>query len=238
MTTLTYQERFKTLKGVFDQFTNRNLFELESHKIFDQLTSPFSIGKESNVFLAKKGKQTLIVKIYRLQNRDFKRMFNYIKKDPRYTFLKNKSRDIVLAWTQREYRNLLLAQKAKINSPKPLAIKNNIIIEEMIGDQRPAPQLKDQPPKNPKRFLRQLLVQLERLYQGSLIHGDLSAFNILNHQEKPYLIDFSQATLTRTPNSEELLQRDLKNILQFFQKLGIRENPEKLFKGITGKEAP
>ena len=86
MTQFTYQERFKTLQGVFDEFTIRNLFELESKKIFEELVSPLKVGKESNVFIAKKGRQKLIVKIYRVQNCDFNKMFHYIRQDPRYEY--------------------------------------------------------------------------------------------------------------------------------------------------------
>lgn len=232
MTTFTYQERFKTLKGVFDEFTNRTLFILQSKGFFDELISPIFVGKESNVFSASKGKKKIIIKIYRIQNCDFKRMFHYIKQDPRYAFLKNKRRDIIFAWTQREYRNLLLAEKGKVNVPKALTFKNNVLIEEFIGNENPSPPLKDAYPKDPKKFFNDLIKQVKKLYQIGLIHGDLSAFNLLNHQETPCLIDFSQATLIRTPNSEELLERDIKNLLKFFKKLGIKSDFEKILERV------
>jgi len=222
MTTFTYQERFKTLSGVFDEFTNRNLFELQSHGYFDELISPLFVGKESNVFLAKQEDKIVIVKIYRIQNCDFNIMFSYIKQDIRYQHLNKHRRQIILAWVQREYRNLIKAEHARINSPKSIAIKNNVIVEEMIG--APAPQLKDAVPDHPEEFLNEIIVQVRRLYKFGLIHGDLSAFNILNFNEKPYLIDFSQSTLIKTPNSEELLERDIKNVLQFFKKVGIKRD--------------
>src|SRR3989344_2524548 len=233
MVTLTYQERFKTFKGVFDEHTERNIFELQSRGFFDEIVSPLKIGKESNVFIALKGKLKLIVKIYRVQNCDFKRMYNYIRKDPRYSFLKHRRRQIIYAWTQREFRNLKYAEKAGIYAPKPLTFKENILIEEMIGDQEPAPVLKDNHPQHPQKFFDSLLSQLKKLYREGLIHGELSSFNILNHEDKPYLIDFSQATLVQTPNSEELLQRDVKNITNFFAKLGVNEDPAAVIKKIT-----
>jgi len=235
MTTFTYQERFKTLHGVFDEFTNRNLFELQSHHHFDELISPLFIGKESNVFLASKGPHKVIIKIYRMQNREFKRMFQYIKQDPRYENLKNKNRDIILAWTQREYKNLLRAQKYKLNTPQPLAIKNNILIISLIGTDKPAPKLKDFTPSNPQKLFQDIITQVKKLYHAELVHGDLSSFNILIHAHQPYLIDFSQSTLTKTPNSEELLKRDLNNLLQFFKKFSIKPDLAKTFKEITKK---
>jgi len=235
MTTLKYQERFKTLEGVFDENTFRNLFELESRNVFEELLSPLKIGKESNVFTAKKGTKDIIVKIYRVQNCDFKRMYHYIRTDPRYLYLNNHRRQIIFAWTQREYQNLHKAQKAGVHCPKPLTVRENILVEEMIG--APALPLKDTPPKNPRKFLQEILVEVQKLYQGGMVHGDLSAFNILNWDEKPYLIDFSQSTLTKTPNSVEMLKRDLTNIAQYFKKLGIKANPEEMFLKVTSQQS-
>lgn len=226
MVTVKSQERFKTAKGVFDDFTDRNLFELQSREVFEELISPLKVGKESNVFIAKRGTEKIIVKIYRLQNCDFNRMYDYIRKDTRYEYLKKHKREIIFAWTQREYKNLLKADKAGVMVPKPLAWKFNILVEEMIGDEEPALPLKDMHPENPKEFLELIIIEMKKMYRVGLIHGDLSAFNILNYNEKPVLIDFSQSTLVKTPNSEELLERDVKNIVQFFRKLGVKSEIE------------
>ncbi len=233
MTTLTYQERFKTMKGVFDEFTHRNLFTLQSKGVFEELVIPLKVGKESNVFIAKKGDKKIIVKIYRVQNADFKRMFEYIRKDPRYQYLNNKRRKIIFSWTQREYKNLLRAEKAGVRVPKPLSWKYNILVEEFIGNGEPALPLKDNLPNYPYQFFDDIVAEMRKMYQAGLIHGDLSAFNILNYNEKPVLIDFSQATMVKTPNSDELLRRDIKNILQFFKKLNVNEDFEKIYKKIT-----
>jgi RIO kinase 1 len=239
MVTRTSQERFRTEHGVFDTFTKRNLFEMQGKKLFDDIIGPLEVGKESNVFVAKKGKKKIIIKIYRVQNADFKRMFQYIKQDPRYDFLKNKRREIIFAWTQREYKNLLRAQKGKVRVPKALSWKYNILLEEFIGDEEAAPPLKDCYPENPEKFLKEIIKQMRLLYRSGLVHGDLSAFNILNFNGDPVLIDFSQSTLVRTPNSLELLERDVKNVLQFFKKLGVKadfeETLEKIKKEPTKK---
>jgi len=232
MVTRTSQERFRTDKGVFDAFTNKNLYELKKRGYFDELESPIFVGKESNVFSAKRGKKKVIVKIYRVQNCDFKRMFQYIKQDPRYDFLRNKRREIIFSWTQREYKNLLRAEKGKIKVPKAIAVRSNILVEEFIGDSEPAPPLKDAYPENPQKFFNALIKEIRKMYKIKLIHGDLSSFNILNYNGKPVLIDFSQGTLTKTPNSEELLIRDVNNIIKFFKKLGVKADFDKIMEKI------
>src|SRR3989338_1005924 len=236
MTTLRNQERFRIQSGVFDEFTFRNLFELQSRGIYDELIGPIQEGKESKFSLDKKDNSKIIVKIYFVQNCDFNKMYEYIRQDPRYEYLKKHRRDIILAWVQREYRNLIYAQRAHISAPKPITWEQNIIVEEMIGDKDPAPALKDVIPQNPQKFMEEIIKQMKGLYQQGLVHGDLSAFNILNYKNKPFIIDFSQGTVVKTPNSEELLRRDIKNVLQLFRKLGINADVEETFIKVVGKK--
>lgn len=215
------REKFKTYNNVFDQFTIRNLFKLSSEGFFDDLTSSLALGKEANVFLAQKtdGEQ-VIVKIYRLENCNFNKMYDYIKQDPRYEGIAGKRREIVFAWTQREFRNLLKARDA-IRVPMPYKVKDNIIVMELIGDTVVAPQLKDALPANLARFSTEVVEAMRRLYRVGLIHGDLSQFNILNHHDHPVFIDFSQATVTDNTQADELLARDVRNIVSFFNKHGM-----------------
>ncbi|MAG60262.1 serine/threonine protein kinase [archaeon] len=243
MVTLKYQERFKTVKGVFDAFTNRNLFELQSRGHFDELVSPLKIGKEANVFLASSGKRYVIVKIYRIQNSDFSGMYNYIKQDPRYESLKKRRREIIFAWVQREYKNLHRSFEKGVKVPKPLALKHNVLIEELIGDEisgEVALPLKDSAPQDVEEFFELLIEQLRLMYHAAgLVHGDLSAFNILNLKmdegDKPILIDFSQCTLVKSRASLELLKRDVKNLLQYFKKQGLKLDAEEVVARIVKK---
>jgi len=228
------KEKFKVMHNVFDNFTNRTLFKLISEGHFKGLESPISVGKESNVFsaLTEKNKR-VIVKIYRLETCDFNRMYDYIKADPRFDNLRRKKRKIIFAWVQREYKNLLKASKARVNVPKTLAFSNNVLVLEFIGEKNNiAPKLKDKPPKNQKQFFDDLIKDIKKLYKAGLVHGDLSAFNILNLKEKPILIDFSQATTLEHPEAMDFLERDVRNICNFFDKLGLKTDEEKIIKSI------
>jgi len=227
------KEKFKTYNNVFDNFTLRNLFKLSSEGFFEDLKSSIALGKEANIFTAEKDDGTLvIVKIYRLENCNFNGMFDYIKQDPRYETLSNKKREIVFAWTQREFRNLLKARET-IRVPTPYKVKDNIIVMEMIGDDMPAKELKNLHPTNPKKFFDTIIDMIIKMYKGGLVHGDLSHFNILNYDDEPVFIDFSQATITRNPHSEELLERDIVNLVKYFNsKFGLDENVQDLLEHI------
>ena len=226
------REMWKTWGNVFDEFTFRTLFKLASQGYFERLESPISVGKESNVFSAIKGDDKVIVKIYRLEACDFNNMYNYIKYDPRYVNLKKQRRKIIFAWVQREFRNLMKAREAGVNVPKPLGFLNNVLCLEYIGDKMPAPKLKDLIPKIKRKFFDNIIDNVQKLYKSKLVHADLSQFNILNYKEEPVLIDFSQCTFLQNPRAEEFLQRDVRNIYNFFKKIGLEVNKEKILKRI------
>ena len=228
------KEIWKIYKNVFDSFTINALQKLISQKIIDGLESPVKIGKEANVFTAISGEEKRIVKIYRLESCNFNNMYSYIATDSRFQHLKRRRRDIILAWVQREYRNLLKAREAGVSVPTPYTYNSNIIIMEFIGDKEAALQLKDKSPKEPGKFMRSLVKNISDLYKkAGLVHADVSEFNILNLHEKPVLIDFAQATIKSSPNADEYLIRDVKNICRYFAKLGLKPDPEKLRKEIT-----
>lgn len=227
------KEKFKTLKNVFDLFTEKNLFKLISQGYIDGLRSPLSIGKEANIFIALKDEQPRIVKIYRLQTCDFNRMYDYIKADPRYISLKKKRREIIFTWAQREYRNLLKAREAGVRVPTPYGVLYNILIMEFIGDEEAAQRLQRAKPEDPEKFFKDVVDQMKKLHKVGLVHADLSGFNILNYNEKPVIIDMSQSTPSDNPNFEEYLKRDIRNICILFTKWGVNAKEEDVLKKIT-----
>ena len=228
------KDRFKTMHNVFDGFTNRTIFKLITEGHFRGLESPISIGKESNVFSALKEDGTrVIAKIYRLEACDFNKMHDYIKDDPRYANLKRKRRKIIFSWVQREFRNLMAAREAQVNVPIPITFMNNVLVLEFIGRGNDiAPKLKDKVPLNKKQFAGKIIGSMRKLYKNNLVHADLSSFNILNLDEVPVFIDMSQATLLKHPLAEDYLERDVRNICNFFRKHGLKMDDKETLKKI------
>jgi len=64
---------------------------------------------------------------------------------------------------------------------------------------------------------------MKKILKSGLVHADLSAFNILNLNDKPVIIDFSQSITKESPHAKEYLERDLKNVNQHFRKLKLKE---------------
>ena len=230
------KEKFDTFENVFDQRTVRNLFELAGKGYFDNNTlSPIKIGKEANIFSAKKKDGSkVIIKIYRVNTCDFNRMFDLLQRDPRFPKLTKNKRKIVNSWASREFKNLHRARDAGVRVPTPYLIKENILLIEFIGDEQPAKQIKDLIPED-KEFLDETIVNMKKLYKENLVHGDLSQFNILNYHNEPVFIDLSQTMEMNTIFSDDILERDIRNIANFFNKSGIKTTEEYIRKKIISK---
>ena len=155
-------------------------------------------------------------------------MRNYIHGDPRFKKLPRNVSKVIFLWASKEFKNLKRAHRSRLSVPNPIYIKNNILIMEYIGfESIPAPVLKDiKRPKDPINLLNEILDFIKQLYQkAKLVHGDLSEFNILYHNQKPIIIDMSQSVSIQHPKAEVFLVRDIKNIFKYFEKLGI-ETPD------------
>lgn len=234
-----YHERWNTYQNVFDDFTMRNLFRLETREHIAGLESSVSMGKEANIFSAKvTDGDNVIVKIYRLETCDFNRMYDYIKYDPRYFSLGKQRRKIIFAWCQREFRNLMLLREAGIRVPKPISFLDNILVMEQINSgSKVAPKLKDSMVEDPKEFFDKIIFYLRRMYHvAGLIHGDLSAFNILNADGEPVIIDVSQAVPLNSQGADDLLKRDCKNLCVFFRKIGLKLDDAEVYDMIKKKD--
>jgi len=219
----SFREEFKTLNDVFDLSTEETLWKLITQGLFSGLESPISIGKEANIFTARTSEGSLrIVKIYRLSTCDFGKMYTFIRTDPRLRDLHKNARSVVHAWCQREYRNLLKAREAGVRVPTPYGALKNVLVMEFIGSHEPAQRLRTKTPEQPALFLKEIIHNMKLLTLAGMVHGDLSPYNILNFNDKPVLIDFSQATVKQDPNFATYLTRDVKNITDYFRKLGVK----------------
>jgi RIO kinase 1 len=227
------KEEWKIYNNVFDKFTLELLFKMSSQGHFDELESPIAIGKEANVFSAShKQGHKVIVKIYRLENCNFNKMYDYIRTDPRFVNIKKTRRNIIFSWVQREYRNLLKSREV-IDVPTPISQKYNVIVMELVGENDVvAPQLKNSVLENDMEMFEKIREMMRNLYHHGFVHADLSEFNILVHQNRPIFIDFSQTTPANDPNAKEYLIRDCKNICNFFNKKGLNLNQDELYEYI------
>ncbi|TFH04584.1 MAG: serine protein kinase RIO [Methanosarcina sp.] len=234
-------ERLKVEENVFDVPTLKVLYTLSNKGIIKALGGSISTGKEANVFYAEGEDRELAIKIYRMASSTFKAMDAYIMKDPRFTNIRNNRRDIIFAWTRKEFQNLTRAKSAGIRVPEPLVAEKNILIMEFMGEEKvPYPLLKNTHlEKEEAKLVYDKIVEYMRLLnkEANLVHADLSEYNILIDpaDTTPVFIDMGQSVTLEHPNAREFLYRDVQNILRFFSRYGITDKPEELLSKIQAE---
>jgi RIO kinase 2 len=72
----------------------------------------------------------------------------------------------------------------------------------------------------PEKVLKEILSNVRKAYlKAGIIHADLSEYNIILKPDMHVLIiDWPQYVTREHPNAQQLLMRDLKNVLQFFER--------------------
>nr|XP_035954029.1 serine/threonine-protein kinase RIO3 isoform X3 [Halichoerus grypus] len=131
-------------------------------------------------------------------------------------------------------------QRAGIPCPTVVLLKKHILVMSFIGhDQVPAPKLKEVKlsSEEMKEAYYQTVHLMQQLYnECTLVHADLSEYNMLWHAGKVWLIDVSQSVEPTHPHGLEFLFRDCRNVSQFFQKGGVKEalGERELFNAVSG----
>mmetsp|Transcript_86420 Transcript_86420/g.249634 ORF Transcript_86420/g.249634 Transcript_86420/m.249634 type:complete len:580 (-) Transcript_86420:59-1798(-) len=107
-------------------------------------------GKEAVVYHAEAGAESqghdVAVKVFK-RITEFRGRGAYVDGDPRYlgqSFRNSSEREQLEIWTEKEFRNLVRANRSKVPVPTPLHYKENIIFMRFMGtDGWPAPQIRE-----------------------------------------------------------------------------------------------
>ncbi|RLI22978.1 serine protein kinase RIO [Candidatus Bathyarchaeota archaeon] len=205
--------------------------------VISEVIGVVKAGKESRLYWGKgPNGEDLAIKIYLTTSAEFRRgMLPYIEGDPRFKRVKRDTHSLVYVWAQKEFKNLKLAYEAGVKVPKPIAVNKNVLVMEFIGEGGvSAPLLKEVEVKDPKSMYKKILENIKKLYRCGLVHSDLSEYNIMVFDDEVFLFDLSQAVPLEHPMAEEFLMRDLRNLVRFFRKLGLKlPEPESIFKEIV-----
>jgi len=228
-----------TFEEVFDQATLMVIYELLKSGVLYEVHGIVNAGKEARVYWGKnKEGKDFAVKIYLTASAEFRKgMLKYIEGDYRFKGVKRDTRSLIFTWAQKEYRNLEQASRAKVRVPRPVAVKNNVLVMEFIGKNGVnASSLKEQVPSDPEEVYEVLLTYLKRLYcKAELVHSDLSEYNIMMWDGKPVIFDMAQAVPTSHPMAEFFLRRDIANVNRFFKRLGVKVlSVDEAYKKVVG----
>jgi RIO kinase 1 len=225
----------KVMEEVFDRATLWAIERLYKRRELDYLNGVVNAGKEARVYWGVAPDGTArAVKIYLTASAEFKKRLRYIAGDRRFSKVPQSSRGIAEVWVQKEFKNLQLAEGAKIRVPKPYAFSENVLLTEYIGTPpAPAPRFLEVEVDEPDYAWT--MKTIRTLYKkAGLVHADLSEYNIFKVEGERVLFDMGSAVLTTHPESRELLLRDVANMVRFFKRRGIyKKDAEQIVEGIV-----
>lgn len=189
-----------------------------------ELVGPIRSGKDSRVVLVKDETRDYALKIYKhlekrvmtdnqqfLAGRYFRNPGIKKKVAKQNRLGKNILKKV---WTKREFFLLEELYQAGLPIPKVYDWTSNSLLMEFIGENRKsALQLNEviMTKTEAVEIKRQIMEAIEVMLTHKIVHGDLSQYNILVHNNQAFIIDFPQAIDIRThDNWVSALEKDKK----------------------------
>ena len=233
-------EELESLEEVFDRSTLMIIYRMLNRGYLKNIHGVLRSGKEARIYWGLgKDNRRVAIKIFLTTSREFNRgRLAYIQGDKRFKNVRRDTRSLVNLWALKEYKNLQQAKFAGVRVPTPLKIIGNVLLMEFIGQRDgPAPLLRETPLDHPAKVYDKIAKSVRRLYQkAQLVHGDLSEYNIMMDGLEPVLIDFAQAVTVEHQMAQTFLERDLVQLNQYFEKIGVTVPPvERLKKWVIGE---
>ncbi len=210
--------RIKSGSIQFREADHRTTIEsIQEAGLATEVTHLISAGKEADVYLAGYNGAPLAIKVYRL-----------------YRTSHRGGRPIKLESAGRlaahEFDMQYQAWRGGAPVPAPARRVENMLSMRYLGDERPAPRLHDVQLDDPQRGLDRVLAGVDALAKAGVVHSDLSAFNVLWHDSRPWLIDLSEAIRVdrkgysawqRLEMAEKALTSGLSALGTYFRRYGL-----------------
>jgi RIO kinase 1 len=216
--------------------------------LIEAVLRPLKHGKEASVHLCRANPRTTghhlaALKVYHpLNRRDFRdetlyRDGEFIKERRIRAALEKKTRfgrEVQGGlWVSREWETLRALDGTPVPAPRPIEATGDAILMTYVGDERvAAPRLHEHTSAG-REELEDLWDQLRRAVEHMLlrdvVHGDLSAYNVLVWDGEAIVIDFPQAVdPKKNRHAEEFLLRDVVRLGQWFERHGVRRPWERI----------
>lgn len=213
-------------------------------------------GKEADVFLIERAVPgepetavLLAAKRYRsAEHRDFTRSDVY-----REGRVERRSRDqravergtaygrsvAAVAWSYAEFAALSRMHALGVPVPYPVQVNGTELLLEFIGTGAvAAPRLAASTASGGELagMFEQVAEILLGFARAGCAHGDLSPYNLLVHEGRVVVIDLPQLVdVAANPNGFELLERDCRNVCDWFARRGLEVDAGELFARAVGE---
>jgi RIO kinase 2 len=190
------------------------------------------VGKEADVYDALTPEGTRIaVKFHRLGRISFRqtrRKRGYLTERAGWLFQSRLA-------AEREFQALKIVYQHGVAVPEPLSQNRHAIAMGIIEGAELA-KWKEIP--KPEKVLKEILRNVKKMYlKAGVIHADLSEYNIILKPDMHILIiDWPQYVMANHPNAQQLLMRDVKNVLKYFsRKYRLKVKTKEVYAYVTGK---
>jgi len=136
------------------------------------------------------------------------------------------------SWIAYEFTTMQILHAAGADVPEPYTMAGNAILMGYIGDiSEAAPTLNeiDLDRDEAKSLFERVIHNIDNLLANEVIHGDLSAYNILYWEGDIILIDFPQVISPKVNrNAFCIFERDVTRVCDYFNEQGVQTDPRKL----------
>ena len=207
--------------------TPQGLQALIDDGVIDEVLRPLKSGKEAAVYIVRSGDEIRCAKVYKdLAQRSFQQRVQYqegrkvrgsrqaraIGKASKYG---RKQQEV--AWKNAEVDALYQLRDAGMRVPEPYGYFHGVLVMELVTDAEgsSAPRLGEVElsAQTAREYHRVLVRQVVQMLCTGLIHGDLSAYNVLVGLDGPVMIDFPQVVSAAGNNAARaMLLRDVNNL--------------------------
>jgi RIO kinase 1 len=195
--------------------------------VIDEVLRPLKSGKEAAVYVVRSGDDIRCAKVYKdMAQRSFQQRVQYqegrkvrgsrearaIGKATKYGRKQQET-----AWKNAEVDALYLLRDAGVRVPEPHGYYHGVLVMALVTDADgfSAPRLGEVEltAEQAQDFHAVLMRQVVRMLCCGLIHGDLSAYNVLVGPDGPIVIDFPQVVSAAGNNAaRQMLLRDVNNL--------------------------
>jgi RIO kinase 1 len=195
--------------------------------VIDEVLRPLKSGKEAAVYVVRSGDDIRCAKVYKdMAQRSFQQRVQYqegrkvrgsrearaIGKATKYGRKQQET-----AWKNAEVDALYLLRDAGVRVPEPHGYYHGVLVMALVtdADGYSAPRLGEVEltAEQARDFHAVLMRQVVRMLCCGLIHGDLSAYNVLVGPDGPIVIDFPQVVSAAGNNAaRQMLLRDVNNL--------------------------
>jgi len=144
-------------------------------------------------------------------------------------------------WAWAEWQSLVNLWQLDVPVPYPVQIDGTEILMEWItvdGDSAPRLAQTRPAPDLLQSYFDQLREAMATMAQEGMVHGDLSAYNILAAGERLVIIDLPQVVdLVGNPTGMDFLLRDCTNVCGWFRSRGLEVDGHDLFAELVTQPA-